>query len=232
MGWPGERQRHSMSARGIETNTSNQSNQPTTNKYTQNQMFIVLDLLIGERESLQNRQYTNYIWKSSYGGEDVIEYHGDKNIFTWLHVTEGETSVYTPQEMTNELPSIVELKDDHEIDVQKILEARGVKDVFNKKGLDNYIKEDNHWNTELAELVKKHDAKAAIFGKVVTYENYIPLFRPINDASFFKEAEPNTIYVWNMNDLPEPEFEKEAAKVRNQFGKDKTIELIYDPGGA
>ena len=203
MSWPGEKQRHSMSSRGIQTN--NVQSQP-------------IKLLIPWEDLSQQK-------KRAWIKDRMSEFDTDEIASLYLKSLKNNAK---------ELDMWKKLYHDPEYWFwrRERYEAKGVKDVFTNKGLKQYIEEDNHWNTELAVLVKKYNAKAAICGNVVVYENYIPLFRPIDDASFFKEAEPNVVYVWNMNDLPESQFEKEAATVRKQLGKDKKLELIYDPGGA
>lgn len=117
--------------------------------------------------------------------------------------------------------------------LQHKLSSNGIKDIFTKVGYQKYIKEDNLWITELAPLVKQYNAKVSIVDNVVVYENYIPLFRPIGDdnMSFFKEATPNTIYIWNWQDLPTDKFEMVSSKVKKHIGN-KNVELIYDPGAA
>jgi len=168
MSWPGEKQRHAMSARGVQT--KRRYGLSIMNKRP---MFF---------DSVQDRR-------------KVIKGIGGIHHSTWYE------------------------------DVQH--------PIFNEKNIKKFLKEDPVWqeDEEFSALVEKYNASAAIFGKVVVFENYIPLYRIHTEEQFFTMAEPNTLYVWNMNDLSEAEFEKEAMKVK-KVSLDKKIELVYDVGGA
>lgn len=235
MTWPGERQRHTMSSRGVQTARKEVSKQ-------------TID--VGEFDPKRlHRLYQQY-WVANPKIQDkgdlqeVLDIYDD-SVYDFLDdnpfVIDMMVGVDTPEEAEIKVyeiwGSLEDLLDSEQwiVDVVHAAynpnSASGVKDIFTKKGLDNYTKDDSHWNTDLADLIKKYDAKAAVFGKVVVYENYIPLFRIHDELDFFKEAEPNTLYVWNMNNLSESEFEKWGKKVKKEC-PNKTVEMIYDPGGA
>ena len=103
--------------------------------------------------------------------------------------------------------------------------------IFNKKNYEKYIAEDSYWTDDIKWLVLKYKARAAMYGPVAVYENYIPLWRPIDDDDPFESAQPNTLYVWNIGDLDENIFKMWVGKVKKRFPAHK-IEAIEDPGGA
>jgi hypothetical protein len=81
-------------------------------------------------------------------------------------------------------------------------------------------------------LWKDNNSKVAMYKRVAVYENYIPLWRIASQADFFNEAEPNTVYILNYNDLPSAKFKKIVNEIK-QFAdvKGKIVNLSEDPAG-
>lgn len=103
--------------------------------------------------------------------------------------------------------------------------------IFSKQNQKRYEAEDLWWEQNVNELIKKYNAKAAIYKGVVVYINYIPLYRIKDDEDSFKMAKSNTIYIWNLYDIDTREFNKTVKEIVKQLPKKYKVETSVDPGG-
>ncbi len=109
------------------------------------------------------------------------------------------------------------------------------KTLFTSKGQKRYAEEDVEWTTTLKPYVEKYNAKAVFHKGLVFYENYFAFWRPANDEEGFRDAEKNTIYVWNFSDYKDTKkvdkIVKEVKKKYPDMFKGKKVEIQYDAGG-
>ena len=102
--------------------------------------------------------------------------------------------------------------------------------LFTKANINAWEKEDC-WaeDKEFLELMRKYNAKIALYKGVLISENYAPLNRFNDSADLFAEAEKKVLYAWNLNDFSEIKFNKIVNEIK--LLTDLEVRAEFDCGG-